>query len=235
MSNNPREALSIEQRVANQSDLDALTCPICLSLMTAPIKQCLSGHLGCESCLDRVARSTGTCPQCRTPISNGRLSRSLLADHMLSSLRVHCVNQFKYSQESKKWEKDARGCQEITTVATSNDHKTICRYNLLKCGHQGCDVEVLKDDMPGHRAQCKYQSREKISCPFGTDVCAYTGTKTEVDQHILGSLSNHIKANNQRVDEKIKSMELSFEKKFKELIKVQPIGIKITTITSNLY
>ncbi|EGG22019.1 hypothetical protein DFA_01908 [Cavenderia fasciculata] len=225
---NDRETLSIEQRVASQSDLDALTCSICLSLMTAPIKQCVSGHLGCGSCLDKVAETTGKCPQCRVPISNGGLSRSLLADNMLSSLKIHCENYFQYNQESKKWVKDARGCQEITTVATSNDHKLICKYTLYRCQHKGCDAEVLKDDMTSHLAQCKYQqqqqqqSQEKISCPFGNDICKFIGTKKEVDKHILNELSKHIEtfsnvnkkkedarmqANNQRVDNEIKSLK----------------------------
>ncbi|EGG22022.1 RING zinc finger-containing protein [Cavenderia fasciculata] len=350
-----REALTIEERVASRSDLDTLSCAICLSLVAAPIKQCASGHLGCGGCLDQIARSANPiCPQCRIPISNGRLSRSLVADHMLSSLKVHCVNhfkyshqrkkweknargcqeivtvatsdnhkltcqyvlvkcqhkgcneeslndemanhivqceyrsnipcpfddickftgtttqlaqhilnsiyehvkvnkeiedikirsleqelsksgsrikslekelkeckesikihcenQFKYSKDSKKWEKDARGCQEIVTVATSDNHKLICKYNLVKCQHKGCDVELLKDDMANHLAQCKYQPKEeKISCPFGTDICKYTGTKTEIDQHILNSISHHINVNNQRIDDQIKSLQQEFK------------------------
>ncbi|EGG22020.1 hypothetical protein DFA_01909 [Cavenderia fasciculata] len=212
-----RESLSIEERVANQSDLDTLTCSICLSLITAPVKQCVSGHLGCEACLDHVAKTTGTCPQCRTPILNGGLSRSLVAAHMLASIKIHCENQFRYSNEQKKWVKDARGCQEIVTVETSNDHKLICKYNLLKCPHQGCNVEVLKDDMTSHLVQCKYQSREKISCPFGTDICKFIGTKTEIDQHILNQLSDHLQVNNQRIDDKFNSLQQEFTKSIESI------------------
>ncbi|EGG22023.1 hypothetical protein DFA_01912 [Cavenderia fasciculata] len=136
--NNNRAELSIKQRVASQSELDALTCPICRFLMTAPVKQSSS-------------ETTGTCPQCRIPISNGGLSNLLLADHYLSHLRVDSlVNQFRYNQENKEWEKDARGCQEIVTVEISKDHKLICKFNPVKCKHQGCDVEVLKEDMDSH-------------------------------------------------------------------------------------
>ncbi|EGG22015.1 hypothetical protein DFA_01904 [Cavenderia fasciculata] len=225
-----RETITIEQRVANQSDLDALTCAICLSLMTSPIKQCVSGHLGCGSCLEKVS----TCPQCRVSISNGGLSRSLITDHMLSHLRVnnqivlikglyspiiHCVNYFKYNQDSKKWVKDARGCQEIVTVATSDDHELTCKYNLLKCQHQGCNEEVLKDDMTSHLAQCKHQPKEKISCPFGTDICKFIGTKKEVDQHILNSISDHIESNNQKMDDKIKALEKKFSESMESIKK----------------
>ncbi|EGG22021.1 hypothetical protein DFA_01910 [Cavenderia fasciculata] len=182
--------LSIEQRVVNQSDLDALTCPICLSLMTSPVKQCVSGHLGCESCLEKVAETTGRCPQCRIRISKGKLSRSLLADQMLSSLKVgilsvvgsmdiHCENQFRYNKETDKWEKDENGCQEITTVATSDDHMKTCKYNLLKC-------------------------------PFGEDFCDFTGTKEEVDKHILSELSDHIAGNHQYMNCQIESLKQQF-------------------------
>ncbi|EGG22017.1 hypothetical protein DFA_01906 [Cavenderia fasciculata] len=195
MSNrNQIEALTIEQRVACQSDIDVLTCSICLSLMTAPVKQCTVGHNGCGSCMDEVASTIGTCPQCRIPISNGRLLRSTDVNKILLSLKIHCVNHFIYDRESNKWEKNSKGCPVITTVEKSDNHQSTCKYNLVKCPFQGCNVNLFENEMASHIAQCQYQ--EKIPCPFGPN-----GTKPEVDQHIRNLLSNHIRINQERMED----------------------------------
>ncbi|EGG22018.1 RING zinc finger-containing protein [Cavenderia fasciculata] len=234
MSDDERESITIEQRVVNQSDLDALTCSICLSLMTSPVKQCISGHLGCQSCLEKVS----TCPQCRVPISNGGLSRSLITDHMLSSLRIHCENQFRYDNEQKKWVKDEKGCPKITTVATSDTHKLTCKFNLLQCENQGCDEQVLKKDMDSHLEQCKHQ--QEFRCPF--NVCQYTGKRKELDQHILNDIAVHISNNNYEMDcqiellnktcaESIESLKVSNNKI--EILKQKIKSLEITNESQN--
>ncbi len=47
---------------------DDLECPVCFDQMTAPIYQCVNGHLICRICVGLLEKSTGTCPTCRVPL-----------------------------------------------------------------------------------------------------------------------------------------------------------------------
>ena len=102
-----------------------MECPVCLSIpREGPVPCCPRGHLVCTSCLEKMKQGgQRACPTCRGPMGEGK---SLLAKVLVENIEHQC---------------DLKGCKEMVSFKTFNQHTRECNYRLVLC--------------PGSNFQCR--------------------------------------------------------------------------------
>ena len=141
---------------ADEALLKQLECPVCISTMMPPIKQCLNGHTICATC----AATVDKCPECR---ADGRPSiRNLALEKMASELAVPCEHV---------------GCKARIKYGEMTEHVKQCQYRPLACPWSGCShvlcaltpEAVLAHLRTAHNAATgEVNDRGVITIPFQT-------------------------------------------------------------------
>ena len=102
---------------ADAALLKQLECPVCLSTMMPPIRQCLNGHTVCSDC----SISMDKCPICR--VAGSPAIRNLALEQMAGALSIRCAHE---------------GCTAIVPYAGMADHAKQCCLRPLPCVLPNC-------------------------------------------------------------------------------------------------
>jgi len=89
-------------------------CPLCTNIFGGTIYQCLSGHLLCCTCSEKVGQS---CPSCGELYGTVK-SRNLVLEGILDSMTFPCI----YKDE---------GCKETCRRQDIDIHGNSCGYKYL--------------------------------------------------------------------------------------------------------
>jgi hypothetical protein len=98
-------------------DLDTISrhlfCPICFDVFSQPTRiRC--GHTFCQGCVQTWAKKALTCPQCRERFSLKTCSKDLLADRLVTELRVKCGHE---------------GCSWVGQLGSAEAHAKACVFH----------------------------------------------------------------------------------------------------------
>nr|CAD7429547.1 unnamed protein product [Timema monikensis] len=105
----------------NEELIGMLECPICFNFMSAPILQCVNGHIICAACKPRLPQ----CPICRSEFLE---TRNKLAECLAENLLHPCIN----SDE---------GCCVKVQLKKMAQHNSSCPfriYDCIPCKNIGC-------------------------------------------------------------------------------------------------
>ena len=111
-----KAAADAEQKAKEEAEknklLKQLECPVCLSTMLSPIRQCANGHTLCDAC----SATVGKCPICRL---DGRPSmRCLALEQMACSISIGCPHE---------------GCAHSEAYSSIGEHAKWCSLRPLTC------------------------------------------------------------------------------------------------------
>lgn len=93
--------------------LQKLECPVCCTVMQAPIFQCVIGHSICEVC----KTSCQNCPTCREPFGQ---TRNYLLEEVTKNLKYPCINQ-------------KHGCCVAVSAKQRKAHEEVCEFKPYEC------------------------------------------------------------------------------------------------------
>ena len=109
----------------NASDLDEFVCGICQDVLNKPVVTQCCRQSYCEDCIEEWLKVHDKCPNDRKPLTIEVVSEvPRLVINIIDKMQIRCDNS-------------DRGCPEVTTIGTKDDHYKICLYN--KCKTCGCD------------------------------------------------------------------------------------------------
>ena len=127
--------------ILQQQLKDILECNVCFNVPeTAPIYQCINGHLLCKDCNKKLT----SCPCCRELLSN---VRSLVAEKLLDVIPTGC--------KFKKY-----GCDVSLPRADLPTHSKVCQYREITCPRKSCNQLVCLTQLAEHF--------QKHTAPFTT-------------------------------------------------------------------
>jgi hypothetical protein len=110
-----------------------LECPVCLDIVTSPVRQCERGHHLCDDCWKQVI----LCPLCMCLKSR---TRNYVAEAMIEKLPLPC----KYRVD---------GCTETMRQVDKAVHEKTCLFRAYTCLADDCNqVHSCKDMMVHLRA-----------------------------------------------------------------------------------
>ena len=78
----------------NDDFIDFLTCVICQNVYNRP-SRISCGHTFCEACIDSWLKSPQNinCPMCRKKVLKQQTGKDLIAEKVINSLSVKCINK----------------------------------------------------------------------------------------------------------------------------------------------
>lgn len=124
-----------------------LECPICMTYMSPPIRQCSTGHSICEPCRKRLPK----CPLCQGNFTD---SKNITLEALARKMHYPCVN-FK------------AGCVERLALNDRESHEKHCTFRVYKCPDPRCREICRYENIIEHWKQKKSQSRPYMD----TNVC----------------------------------------------------------------
>lgn len=178
------DAPSLEYRIVNKELAKDLQCGICLQILEQP-KQCKNGHLFCHNCIVRTITKNPLCPQCRCPLTEEGLSRSLYVEKHIRTCKVWCVWHFLASGSTSmvgpgsvdlgsappnamfklsSWEEDPEGCPEKMELQWAKKHEAECPFALLWCHYSKVCGRIRRRDQQSHLEGCPYRPTECRYC-----------------------------------------------------------------------
>lgn len=137
-------------------DFDGLKCVVCLEVMLSHIRLCHNGHSVCDTC---VKSCDGTCPQCRTTLSDKR-------NFQLEQL----IQEFRGIYQKLPCSFAKEGCASRFKGTEVQQHELSCPYRTLSCyfSMDGCPKRLKVCDMKDHEENCKFRTvrmeRSKFDC-----------------------------------------------------------------------
>ncbi|EOA25740.1 hypothetical protein CARUB_v10019102mg, partial [Capsella rubella] len=113
-------------------DQDVFECPVCCEPLKIPIYQCVSGHLACTPCWERIEN---ICPSCQKLV--GRQLRCRAMEKVLEVVTVSCPYAIY-------------GCKEIISYANLSRHEEMCLFAHYSCPMGGCNYTGFIKDLHKH-------------------------------------------------------------------------------------
>jgi hypothetical protein len=140
------------------SNVDALTCGICLGVLNNPY-QCKNGHMCCKGCFMALflqTRECRLCPGCRLDIDIDSLSVNLYAKNMIDTLTVTC--NCREDKDAQQFE-----CNWTGTLEERADR--MCPVMFVDCANLGCNVsDYHLADLEKHKLVCLYRVKHCKYC-----------------------------------------------------------------------
>ncbi|XP_039632004.1 RING finger protein 151 [Polypterus senegalus] len=140
-----------------------LICTICHGVMRCPVR-IVCKHIFCKRCILQWLRRHESCPYCRKPVHKEMLLVMYRLCRSISRLQIKCKNHI-------------HGCLATFPLAEQCKHLTSCGFEVTGCTNEGCEVEVLRKDLPTHVQSCEFRRRP---CSMG---CGEILTHQTLAQH----------------------------------------------------
>lgn len=122
-----------------------LECPVCLELVSAPVKMCINGHMTCSSCASKLSQ----CSLCQNPFLQ---LNSTVLNNLLEVVPKFC----KFLDN---------GCKEV--FVAGDDHEQFCGHRFISCKNNSCDDRVKVMDFREHY-EVKHPSYSILTQTKGT-------------------------------------------------------------------
>lgn len=132
-------------------------CPLCLEIITPPIRQCEIGHSMCKSCFG--VNQLTQCPVCRGPMTERRhVAFEQLLESVREKLQISCC----YEQ---------KGCKYNLT-GDKLSHEKECRYRTFSCEGKAfagwnCNWKGNYEGIEKHFKDCH---KDKTTMQYSTNV-----------------------------------------------------------------
>uniref|UniRef100_A0A1X7UCM8 RING-type domain-containing protein n=1 Tax=Amphimedon queenslandica TaxID=400682 RepID=A0A1X7UCM8_AMPQE len=146
--------LSFVEEVPNQIDIE---CPICLNILADPHQVSCCGRNFCQSCIERIKDSDGSCPMCKEETYKSFEDKNI--GRFINGLQVYCTNKAKGCQ----WKGDLK---DLTTHLNKGKREGDCQYEEVKCRYEKCQTNDQRQNLTIH---------EKDDCnerPYKCEHCA---------------------------------------------------------------
>ena len=130
-----------------------LHCSICMNVLKDPVMCRQNEHLFCRACITIHLMNFQTCPSCMEPLTVETLRQApRTVTNLLSELKIRC--QFF-----------DRGCRQFVELGNLERHIADCGLAPAVCSHEGCQVEVNKQDLLHHETSvCELRRVKCHSC-----------------------------------------------------------------------
>ncbi|KAG5875003.1 hypothetical protein JTB14_003998 [Gonioctena quinquepunctata] len=130
--------------------VEEFVCPICLTYMMPPIRQCTQGHSFCMDCFIRISR----CAICRGPKTN---IRCLLLE------RVHALVNFPCRFEDNGCDFVGKGTELITHHSICKYSTTPCPLRFENCSWRGMMSKMLDHCREEHPQNIFFKNKQKLT------------------------------------------------------------------------
>ncbi|CAG2175107.1 unnamed protein product [Oppiella nova] len=116
-----------------ESDIEELSCGICLNIIKAPVIVPCCRQAFCHDCISDWLTNNNDCPLDRAPLTvDGLQKPPRLLETMLGKLKISCDN------------KDY-GCPEVVPLEDLDHHKANCEFKATQCPRCLCDKKPNHD------------------------------------------------------------------------------------------
>ncbi|XP_019855049.1 PREDICTED: TNF receptor-associated factor 5-like, partial [Amphimedon queenslandica] len=153
-----KDELSFVKEVPDQIEIE---CPVCLHIFTDPHQVSCCGRNFCQSCIERIKASNGSCPMCKEEryqfFEDKNISR------IINGLQVYCTNKAKGCQ----WKGDLK---YLPTHLSKEMREGDCQFEKVKCRYDKCRIRNQRQHLNIH---------EKAVCdqrPYSCEHCYAEGT-----------------------------------------------------------
>ena len=144
-------------------------CPVCLTVFSEPYMVSCCGHSFCQSCIERIQTSKGSCPLCKERDFQYYHNKGL--QRTLYDLQVCCPYV-------------SSGCQWVGEMGNVRKHLSerdefvlgACKFAKIECSQ--CHKKIQRERLVSHRSELCTQR------PFKCDYCEYQSVYDDV-------VSNH--------------------------------------------
>lgn len=128
-----------DQSSSSTTTIDAVAfasqfeCPICYNLGRPPIRTCMSGHLVCSECIEKI---DNWCPTCRGAMG---VHKNLILDNLAHLLTYPCLHSFN-------------GCNVSNKLSAIINHEQVCPFRPCVCPYTdfGCEWKGEPDQLITH-------------------------------------------------------------------------------------
>ena len=130
----------------------SLHCCICTNVIKDPV-MCHNEHIFCRACITTHLMYSHTCPTCMRPLTVETLRQAPRGiRNLLSELQIRC-------------EFFDRGCGKFVQLGDLERHVADCGFAPAVCSNEGCQLEVIKQDLLHHEtAVCELRRVKCHSC-----------------------------------------------------------------------
>ena len=128
--------------------LEALECPICMTLPEGEVHQCNEGHCYCVDCWRRLL-DPRRCPECRQPVPQANRNRA--AERAIAALEATCEH-----------------CDAATTRGTKAAHMCVCpqRPTVCAAAAAGCSWTGVAAEQTAHETSCLIAVCQRLMEPL---------------------------------------------------------------------
>ena len=158
MSSFSKEDLSFVEELPKHLEIE---CPVCLNVLTDPHLVSCCGKNFCESCIDKVKASNGSCPMCKEEEYQVVINKERL--RIINGLEVYCINR----EDGCPWEGELKN---LSIHLNKEKREGECQYEEVKCRYQECQERKQRRFLEDH------EDKECPQRPFECQYCEEEGT-----------------------------------------------------------
>ena len=142
----------------------ALICPICRRVFTAPVISVKCGHTFCRSCIQpEESRSNKSCPLDGVICDSSQLlvvNKAVIGQ--IDDLSIYCCHGLLSRDGGLSYERDPSGCPEVLKLGGREEHERSCGYAHVKCPLGGEECGTIRTrELETHVMSCR-----NIPCPY---------------------------------------------------------------------
>lgn len=146
-----------------QSVIKDYICPLCGGVIKDPVVD-LCGHIFCKKCFNISYAKNQVCPITKEQLLSQPTNVIIIAQ-ILEKQKLYCKNK----DDGCEWEGSLRELDEHLNK--------YCSKQKVQCTNEGCNVELLREEIPNHLNVCLFK---KESC----DYCNAIMVVNEKEEHL---------------------------------------------------
>lgn len=123
----------------------------------------------CHDCIVQYIQRNPECPSCRCVLNESDLARSLFVERHIRQLSVYCKYHFFFNEESKEFEVDPTGCQELSQYENVDKHENKCQFAFVDCRYSSKCTRLRKKDLEKHEEECPYKPQTCSYCKLAVE------------------------------------------------------------------
>uniref|UniRef100_A0A1X7UD58 RING-type domain-containing protein n=2 Tax=Amphimedon queenslandica TaxID=400682 RepID=A0A1X7UD58_AMPQE len=157
-----KDELSFVKEVPDQIEIE---CPVCLHICTDPHQVSCCGRNFCQSCIERIKASNGSCPMCKEETYQSFADKNV--SRIINGLQVYCTNKEKGCQ----WKGDLK---YLPTHLNKGKREGDCQFEEVECRYDKCRIRDQRQHLNIHeKAVCKHR-------PYNCEHCYVEGTYSSI-------------------------------------------------------
>ncbi|XP_011408071.1 PREDICTED: TNF receptor-associated factor 3-like, partial [Amphimedon queenslandica] len=140
-----KDELLFVEEVPEQMEIE---CPVCFNILTDPHQVSCCGNNVCESCIEGIKESNGSCPRCMEQEYDSSINKNV--SRIINGLQVYCTNM----GEGCQWKGELK---ELSTHLNKGKREGECQYEEVKCRYDECQARGQRQLLNVHEKECFQQ------------------------------------------------------------------------------